>query len=338
MYLVFLVIMAFCFKAYKKRIPFASVVMATVSNVTVKYSGTLGSVFFGLIVQFAYLAFFCATAVACSIYFDFQGNSSGRRGTSINGILYALYVFLIFSSYWTAQVLQNVVHVTVSGVFAAYYFMSGSPQGMPANPTMGSFKRAVTTSFGSICYGSLLIALIQTVRALLRNAANNSDSGVAVFIACCVECLLAWIESLAEYFNRYAYVQVAIYGKPFCRAAKDTLTLIKDRGVDAIINDNLIGTVLVIGGFLVGLGSVFVAWMTQGFKTSVDAPMILVLFLSFIIGFVMFSVISSVVDSGVATTFVCLAEDPAALQATKPELWEKIRETYPSAAFTNMYS
>ncbi|RUS12905.1 plasma-membrane choline transporter-domain-containing protein, partial [Endogone sp. FLAS-F59071] len=42
-----------------------------------------------------------------------------------------------------------------------------------------------------------------------------------------------------EYFNYYAYTQVAIYGKDFCTAAKDTWTLIKDRGIEAIINDNL---------------------------------------------------------------------------------------------------
>ena len=46
---------------------------------------------------------------------------------------------------------------------------------------------------------------------------------------------------------------VAIYGKSFCRAAKDTWKLIKDRGVEAIINDNLIGNVLTMGAILIGV-------------------------------------------------------------------------------------
>jgi hypothetical protein len=46
-------------------------------------------------------------------------------------------------------------------------------------------------------------------------------------------------------------------------------------------------------------------------------------------GFVMFSIVSSVIESGVQTTFVCLAEDPSALARTKPALYQKIQETYP---------
>ena len=46
---------------------------------------------------------------------------------------------------------------------------------------------------------------------------------------------------------------MAIYGKSFCKAAKDTWKLIKDRGVEAVINDNLIGNVLTMGAILIGV-------------------------------------------------------------------------------------
>jgi hypothetical protein len=55
------------------------------------------------------------------------------------------------------------------------------------------------------------------------------------------------MEALLEYFNHYAFTQVAIYGKDFCTAAKDTWNLVKQRGMDAVINDNLIGNVLSSG-------------------------------------------------------------------------------------------
>jgi hypothetical protein len=42
-----------------------------------------------------------------------------------------------------------------------------------------------------------------------------------------------------------------------------------------------------------------------------------------------FSILSEVITSGVATVFVCLAEDPYALQRTQPELFQKIAEVYP---------
>lgn len=46
---------------------------------------------------------------------------------------------------------------------------------------------------------------------------------------------------------------MAIYGKDFCDAAKSTWRLIKSKGIDAIINDSLIGNVLGLGSFMVGI-------------------------------------------------------------------------------------
>lgn len=58
----------------------------------------------------------------------------------------------------------------------------------------------------------------------------------------------------------------------------------------------------------------------------------LIVFLAFIIGFQMLSIIGSVIFSGAATTFVCLAEDPDALARTKPDLYNEVVRTYPGFA------
>lgn len=36
-------------------------------------------------------------------------------------------------------------------------------------------------------------------------------------------------------------MHTALYGKPYLGAAKDTWRLFKDRGIDAIVNDSLVG-------------------------------------------------------------------------------------------------
>jgi hypothetical protein len=46
---------------------------------------------------------------------------------------------------------------------------------------------------------------------------------------------------------------VAIYGKDYCTAGKDTWRLVKSRGIDAIINDCLIGSVLAVGSLFTGV-------------------------------------------------------------------------------------
>jgi hypothetical protein len=139
-----------------------------------------------------------------------------------------------------------------------------------------------------------------------------------------------------EYFNHYAYTQVAIYGKDYCEAAKSTWNLVKTRGIDAIINDSLVGVALGMGSLVIGLlGAAFACLIVLAVDSIKNEAVSFILFglLGFGITITEFTVLSEVINSAVSTTFVCLAEDPAALQRTKPELFEKIRQTYPAINF-----
>lgn len=134
-------------------------------------------------------------------------NVKGRSSFSCSKpTLYLIVLYLVFSYYWTSQVIKTIIHVTDSGVFATFYFLEGTPSGTGSTPTLSSLKRACTTSIGSVCYGSLIIAILSTTRFILRSIARSDDDACG-FIAACLECLLSWIEQLVEYFNHYAYVQ-----------------------------------------------------------------------------------------------------------------------------------
>ncbi len=47
-----------------------------------------------------------------------------------------------------------------------------------------------------------------------------------------------------RFINRYAFSHIALYGKAYIPAAKDTWKMMKNRGIDALVNDCLIGPVL----------------------------------------------------------------------------------------------
>jgi hypothetical protein len=122
---------------------------------------------------------------------------------------------------------------------------------------------------------------------------------------CCISCILSIIQDLLEYFNKYAFAQVAIYGKDYCTAAKDTWELAKARGIDALINDNLIGSVLAMGGLLIGIITgaaplLYVA-LSSDFGNRNAATYFLVGLAGLFIGIVEFSVLSNVIDSGVVS-------------------------------------
>ena len=112
-------------------------------------------------------------------------------------------------------------------------------------------SRALTTSFGSICFGSLLVAIIQTLKQLARNA--REQGGSMALLACIAECILGCLESLLQYFNKWAFIYVGLYGFSYLESGKKVIELFKARGWDTIIADELISMALTMLSVLCGL-------------------------------------------------------------------------------------
>jgi hypothetical protein len=104
--------------------------------------------------------------------------------------------------------------------------------------------------------------------------------------------------------------------------------LIQAHGIDAIINDNVIHQVLFLGSLLSGFLSSVVFYAV--FSPAYTQDNVLVPTIYFTIGALSFLCFTKVLSSGVSTTFVCLAEDPGALKATQPELYDLIAKAYPN--------
>jgi len=158
--------------------------------------------------------------IFCYVSVYFAGHKSGGTVTPLHGLI---YFYMAFSFYWVSQVLRNVAHVTTSGAVAMWFL---TPQAV--NRVVGSFWRAVTTSFGSICLGSFIVAALQVTLLILRHLRDQSrrqGNWLCYILLCFIECWINYLESWVEYFNKYAFTQVAIYGKPFMEAGKDTWRL-----------------------------------------------------------------------------------------------------------------
>jgi hypothetical protein len=128
-------------------------------------------------------------------------------------------------------------------------------------------------------------------------------------------------------------VQVALYGKAYIEAAKRTWHLVKTRGIDAIINDSLIANVL-------SAGSVFIAYITAllaylYLKYTAPAYNVgggytpIVMAISFLVGLQIGNTAVQAIASGVATLFVCTAENPEILREYFPALFQEMSRVYP---------
>ncbi|CAG9571221.1 conserved hypothetical protein [Leishmania major strain Friedlin] len=218
-------------------------------------------------------------------------------------------VILVFGIFWVQEVLTALVHVTVCGVVATWYFAGEG--NMPSFPVQASFQRATTTSFGSVCLGSLINAIASFVRFLIDTVRTSSDGDN--FWMCIMSCLVGCIEDLVRYFNQYAFVHVAVYGCGYVDAAKETWALVKQCAFSAIFNDLLTGQVI---GILTFMSAVLVALLTA-LVTWNAAAVALMFFMSLIVSSIFYNPVSSCVT----TIYVCFAEVPVGLQLSFPELY-----------------
>ena len=170
----------------------------------------------------------------------------------MNGMGSGIVFLFLVSYYWVHQVLQNMVHVTVAGVIGTWWFVPDEASSCCSPALKDSFVRACTYSFGSICFGSLLVAVVQALRTLQHMLRENDDFN---FLVCIIDCILACIESIIEYLNTWAYVYVGLYGYSYLEAGRNVITLFQNKGWTTIITDDLAQNVLLMMSVGIGLVS-----------------------------------------------------------------------------------
>ncbi|CCD23782.1 Pns1p NDAI_0C01210 [Naumovozyma dairenensis CBS 421] len=341
-FLVFTVLTAWFYWCMRSRIPLSITILKIVVDVMKKLPQTLIVSLLGTIVGSAFAFLFSVVIVATYIKYDPQdGNNPGCQvsgGSCSHSKLIGILVLVFFCGYYISEVIKNVVHVTISGIYGSWYYMFKSDQGMPKWPASGAFKRAMTYSFGSISFGSLIVALLETLRETL-NLVRQGVIGGGIqgqwgqFGFMIIDWIMGFIQWLAQYFNHYAYSFIALYGKPYLRAAKETWYMIRQKGMDALINDNLIGLAL-------GFYSVFASYIAALFaflylrytepsynsNGSYNAPLIA---FSFVIALQICNIANETIRSGTATFFVALGNDPEVFQVSYPDKFDEIFRNYP---------
>ena len=78
------------------------------------------------------------------------------------------------------------------------------------------------------------MAILQALKALANAARANDDGGIG---ACIAECILGCLAAILEYFNKWAFIYVGVYGYGYMDAGKNVFTLFRDRGWEAVIAD-----------------------------------------------------------------------------------------------------
>lgn len=109
--------------------------------------------------------------------------------------------------------------------------------------------------------------------------------------------------------------------------------MMKNRGIDALVNDCLVGPVLTMGSTFVAYICAFLAFLyleftKPGYNSSGSYTPVAMAF-SFLIGLQVCQIFMTPIGSGVDTFFVAAAWDPEVLMRDHPDLWARMVAVYP---------
>jgi hypothetical protein len=176
-------------------------------------------------------------------------------------------------------------------------------------------------------FSEFLVSLVSYLGLVLKcfqaQSIANQQRGHE-FLFSCVTCFLGILDNLIRYFNKWAFVQVAVHGKNFTRSARDTWNMFQAEGVDVLINDDLTGAVLFTGCIVGGGVTALVAGIWT-FATHRNLTVGIAI-VSFFIGYFLMYLTMVVAESGVAAYYVCFAEDHKVLESNDPPLYQYMCE------------
>ncbi|KAJ4846965.1 hypothetical protein Tsubulata_043558 [Turnera subulata] len=209
-------------------------------------------------------------------------------------------IALVLSLAWTAEVMRNVVNLTVSRVISLYYL-----RGMQAS-TQFCFQRAMSRNLGSACLGSVFVPSIEALRIVARGL--NLLEGEDEFMFSCAHCCLHVMQSIFRYGNGWAFVQIAAYGKGFVQASQDTWAGFERQEIDAIVDSDITSSLCFLTGVCSGSICVIVvaAWTYSVYRPFTAT----ISLLAFFIGYLMTRIAMALPHACVSCYYVCYAENP----------------------------
>jgi len=230
-------------------------------------------------------------------------------------------------TYWGLQVLSNIAEVGAYGTLGEWYYKGEARVCAP-------LSRAFTVHFGSICFGSLLVAIVETAHDVLDVLSKKGY--FPEWAMCCIDRCMSGIQSTFEYINKYGFVQVAVHDESFFSASKRALSFLKYKGLTALMNDSIVATLghlgAIAGGLLAGLLPVLIQrhmQHTDVLKIGLSGDQETALLTAgFLLGsFIVYTLISPF-PAMVTGLLVCFAEHPEVLAEKHAEAYAAMIEPW----------
>lgn len=240
---------------------------------------------------------------------------------SVDNYYIAFHIYNLISLFWVVNFILALGEMTLAGAFASFYWAKPKPDAVPTFPLGASFYRSIRYHIGSLAFGSLIIAIVEVVRTVLEYIeaqTSEVNNCCTKFIFKCCKCCLWCLEKFLRFINRNAYIDIAVYGHSFCKAASHVFNLLMRNILRVMVLNSVTGFMLLVLKLMitasVTVGSFyFFTWLAN--ESAADAiltspnnlwaPVVIIGVLSFAVCSTFFSVYDMAVD----TMFISFLED-----------------------------
>ena len=173
--------------------------------------------------------------------------------------------YMVFIYYWTSEFIVAIGQLVVAMAVSTWYFTRDKSS--IGNATVfSSMRRSFRYHAGTAAFGSLIIAIIKTIRAIVayiqKKAKKTKTCKVLVQVVLCViQCCLWCVEKCMKFINKNAYIQTAIFGHSFCKAARCAFFLILRNIVRIAALGLVSGFVLLLGKVIITTGATILCYL-----------------------------------------------------------------------------
>jgi len=260
-----------------------------------------------------FVAYLASSGDVTTITKSYNGISYSYREVSYSKNTKYAFLYYLFCWFWTSEFIIATGQLIIALAVATWYFTKD--KSTVGNSTFfWAFRTTLRYHLGTAAHGSLIIAIIKTIRAVvayLQKKAKDSHNTIMQAVLCCVQCCLWCFEKCMKFINKNAYIQTAIYGYGFCHSARVAFFLI-------LRNILRVAAVGIVSEIVLILGKLFVPILTtlacylcvgyglpQGETNGIVVPMAMVFVLSYFVA----SMFTEIFGMAIETILCCYIAD-----------------------------
>ena len=278
-------------------------------------------------------------------YFVHQGSCFTPQYSSIKVIL-CLLCFCYIS-----LVLVHVVHCA-SAMIAATWWMKGKAK---SGDILTAYQKSFSSWLGPICVGSLLVPPIRTMHSTVHtimvvldvdvtsgrpNKTNPSSNMIKLGEN--LYFVLQKLENSVISCNHFAFSYLVMQNShcDFMKASQGVAELFSSRGFSSIVHDTVLDNILMLactssGILLFLLATMYVSLVEDDINGNINGMLAMC---SFVMSYLTSRLLLSVIQGSTLAMYVCISENPDALQTHHPQLFEPFvsawRKYFPEANVT----